>query len=73
MSANLSAGVEVILDTNGRQTVHVITARRIGASGVQYRLLPAIDVEWVDAKRVRKAKGFGSDADRSHSPFEVAE
>lgn len=73
MSANLETGVEVILDTSGRQSIHVITARRYSVSGVQYRLLPAASVEWVDARHVRKAKGFGSSVDRATHPFEVAE
>jgi len=74
MSANLSAGAEVILNDNGRQSIHVITARRINAessSGVQYRLMPAINGDWIDSDLVRKAKGFGSFANRKADPFEI--
>jgi len=75
MSANLSAGAEVILDTNGRQSIHVVTARRINAespSGIQYRLMPEVKGGWIDSDCVRKAKGFGSGASRKVDPFEIA-
>lgn len=75
MSANLSAGAEVIIESNGRQSIHVITARRFSAasrSGIQYRVVPATDVEWIDSDQVRKAKGFGSGASRKADPFEIA-
>lgn len=75
MSTNLSAGAEVILDTNGRKTIHVITARRFNAasrSGIQYRVIPSADSEWIDSDRMSKAKGFGSGANRKVDPFEIS-
>jgi hypothetical protein len=73
--SNLHAGFEVILETNGRQAIHVIVARRMSAesrSGVQYRLMPAVTPEWIDSDKVRRAKGFGTGVDPHADPFEVA-
>ena len=76
MSANLGIGDEVELDVGGRKTIHTIVARKLTAqtrSGVSYRLLPAVSPEWIDADRVRKAKGFSRHVSHKADPFEVKE
>lgn len=72
MSKNLQIGAQVEVDAGGRKAIHTIIARKSAAitpSGVAYRLLPAVEPEWIDSHLVRKSSGFGSAADPFIDPF----